>query len=82
MAHGPYLVHLLDVGDHDNDGCVLLPHHAPEVRHSADDGSLCGDVHFLLPTVALQPAKSSLSGRGQRRHSQGPIPHLGSFWRL
>lgn len=53
MAQGPYLVHLLDVGDHDNDGCVLLPHHAPEVGHSADDGSLRGDVYLLLPTVAL-----------------------------
>lgn len=82
MAQGPYLVHLLDVGDHDNDGCVLLPHHAPEIGHRADDGSLCGDVHLLLPTVALQPVKSSLSGQDQRWHSQEPISHLESPWGL
>lgn len=82
MAQGPYLIHLLDVGDHDDDGCALLPHHAPEVGHSADDGSLGGDVHLLFPTVALQPPKSSLSGQGRRQRSQGPIPHLGSSWGL
>lgn len=50
---GPYLVHLLDVGDHDNNGRMLLPHHAPEVGHCADNGSLRGNVHLLLSTVAL-----------------------------
>lgn len=71
MAQGPYLVHLLDVGDHDNDGCVLLPHHAPEVGHSADDGSLCGDVHLLLPTVALQqPVKVRIRGSTPRNPSR------------
>lgn len=70
---GPYLVHLLDVGDHDNDGRVLLPHHAPEVGDRADDGSLSGDVHLLLPTVALRPAKSRLSG--SEEVLPGPHPH-------
>lgn len=83
VAQGPYLVHLLDVGDHDDDGCALLPHHAPEVGHSADDGSLGGDVHLLLPTVALQPPKSSPSVRsGWEAALPGPIPHLGSSWGL
>jgi hypothetical protein len=57
-----YLIHLLDVGDHDNDGCVLLPHHAPEVGNCADDGSLRGDIHLLLSTISLWPVKLSLSG--------------------
>lgn len=41
---------------------MLLPHHAPEVADRADDGSLSGNVHLLLPTVALRSAKSRLSG--------------------
>lgn len=72
MARGPYLVHLLDVGDHDDDGCALLPHHAPEVDHSADDGSLGGDVHLLLPIVALQPPKSSPVRSGSEAALPGP----------
>lgn len=77
MAQGPYLVHLLDVGDHDDDGCALLPYHAPEVGHSADNGSLGGDVHFLLPTVALQPPKSGPSVRSESEAAfPGPHPTL------
>lgn len=72
-----YLVHLLDVGDHDDDGCVLLPHHAPEVPNRADDGSLSGDVHLLLPTIALRPAKSRLSGPDAVL--PGPSPHTQAF---
>lgn len=72
-----YLVHLLDVGDHDDDGRVLLPHHAPEVPNRADDGSLSGDVHLLLPTIALRPAKSRLSGPDVVL--PGPSPHTQAF---
>lgn len=75
-AQGPHLIHLLDVGDHDDDGCALLPHHAPEVGHGADDGSLCGNVHLLLPAVALQPPKASLSGRGLEAAFPGPHASL------
>lgn len=74
MVQGAYLVHLLNVGDHDNDRRVLLPHHAPEVTDRADDGSLSGDVHLLLPTVALWPAKPRLSG--QTQYSRDPPPTL------
>lgn len=44
MTTPTHLVLLLEVGYHDDGGCVQLPDHAPEVREGGGDGSLGSNV--------------------------------------
>lgn len=48
-----HLIPLLEFGDHDDDGAVLLPGHLPEVVHRVDHRTLGGDVRFLVSEVTL-----------------------------
>ena len=55
VALGPALLH--DVGQHDDAGGLLLPHHPPEVLCGVGQRTLRGDVAVLL-LVALQRGKA------------------------
>lgn len=50
----PYLVVLLEPGNHDDDAAPLLPHHVPEVPHSVNHRPLGGNVGPGSPSVTLQ----------------------------
>lgn len=50
---GTYSAFLHQVGDHDYDPSVLLPHHPPEVLERGLEGTLGGDVRSGL-VVALK----------------------------
>lgn len=43
-----YLVLLLQFGDHDDGGRLLLPRHLPEVVHRVHHGALRGDESLLI----------------------------------
>lgn len=46
------LLSLLQVGHHDNGGCVLFPYHSPEIIHRFFFWSLCSN-EFVLFLVAI-----------------------------
>lgn len=58
-----YLFALLELGYHDDEGRLLLPHHLPEVGHGVRHGSLGGDVLPGVPRVAL-PSTGAVRDEG------------------
>ena len=58
FAHD-YLVALHEVGEHDDDGDVLLPDHAPEVVERADERALRRDE--LAPRVVALNMSTTIS---------------------
>lgn len=48
-----YLLALLELGYHDDDGCFLLPHHLPEISHGVQHGPLGGNVLPGTSCIAL-----------------------------
>ena len=58
FAHD-YLVALHEVGEHDDDGDVLLPDHAPEVVERADERALRRDE--LAPRVVALSMSTTIS---------------------
>lgn len=64
----PHLLALSELREHDDEGCLLLPHHLPEVRHRVGHGALGGNVGLVLPAVALQAGRQAVSmGPGAAR---------------
>lgn len=51
---GFHLLLLLQLGDHDNGGGSLLPHHFPEVMHGVEHGALGSDVGARCTVVTLR----------------------------
>lgn len=47
-AEGTHPSFLHQVGDHDNDACVLLPYHSPEVLEGGLQGTLSSNVGLGL----------------------------------
>lgn len=45
----PHLVLLHQVGEHDDGGHIVVPHHPPEISHCVRHWTLCGDV--FLPSA-------------------------------
>lgn len=58
-----YLLALLELGYHDDDGCFLLPHHLPEVSHGVQHGPLSGNVLPGTSCIAL-PSTRPFRDRG------------------
>lgn len=56
-----YLLALSELGEHDNEGYVFLPHHLPEVCYSVGHWALGGNVDLLFPIIALR--RQSTEGR-------------------
>lgn len=60
-----HLVLLLQLGDHDDDGRLLLPGHLPEVVNRVDHRTLCGNEGFLMSEVTLRSEEQAkLSNKG------------------
>ena len=60
---GTCLCILLQVGEHDNGGDVVVPHHPPEVTQGVRKGSLCG-YELLLRRVPLLLGRGDMVNRG------------------
>lgn len=58
VSEGPWgwahPAHLAKPGQHDDDGGVVLPQHAPEVLGALCQRALCGYVGLLLPGVDIR----------------------------
>ena len=54
----PHPSSLVNTSEHDNDGCLLLPHHLPKVLDCLRDRTLSCNVGILYP-VALKEGTMS-----------------------
>ncbi len=58
---------LLKIGGHDNGFTAVLPHHSPEIFHSAIQRPLCGNVLPWMVLVALH----DMTDRGRQLLASG-----------
>lgn len=61
---GPYLLPLLDLGEHHDCVAFPLPHHPPEILHRVGQGALGGDEIILL-SISLREESGVTQGQGQ-----------------